>query len=152
MKIFSEELQEIICRNYTMQQEFVHNSHNCELRISVKCEIWNVEVLSALDPSLATLPTQMCPHTSKETVVLVKSSEGFLKHPLQPSVSYWDLSWASMSQRNWSFCKWSEGSKTATLTLFCDKARILRLDVIIMYIALETDNIWKEGRAEQIYS
>lgn len=42
------------------------------------------EVLT--DPSLETLPTQMCPYTSKEAVVLVKSSEGFKKHPLQPSM------------------------------------------------------------------
>lgn len=119
-----------------------------ELYISVKCAVWNFEVVSTLDPSLVTLPTQMCPYTSKEAVVLVKSSEGFKKHPSSPGCHYWDLSWASMSQRNWSFCKWSKGSKTGTLTSICDKARILRLDIIIMYIALETDNIWKGRRTE----
>lgn len=44
MKTFSEELQELIHRN-TMQQEFVHNSYNCELYISVKYAVWNFKVL-----------------------------------------------------------------------------------------------------------
>lgn len=37
-----------------MQQEFVHSSHEYELYISVKCIIWNFEVLSPLDSSHAT--------------------------------------------------------------------------------------------------
>lgn len=82
MKTSSEELQEIIHRSYTMQQEFVHNSHDYELHISLKCAVWNFKVPSALDPSLVTLSTQMCPYTSKEAIILVKSSEDFKKHSL----------------------------------------------------------------------
>lgn len=153
MKTFSEELQEIIHRSYTMQQGFVHNSHNYELHISVKCAVWNFEVLSTLDPSLVTLSTQMCPYTSKEAIILVKRSEGFKKHALQPSMSLLGPPLSKRVTEELKFCKWSKGSKTETLTSICDKARFLRLDIIFMYIALETDNIWKEGRAEtgQIY-
>lgn len=80
-KTSTEELQEVIRTNYTMQEEYLYKIlTNYIFQWSL---IQNFEVLSPLDSSLATMSTWTCPYTSKEAVALIKSSESVQKTPHQ---------------------------------------------------------------------